>query len=238
MRYFAALNQHILSMKKILFAVALMVAVQAGFAQNLQLHYDFLKDARDPHAAGRGYVTSTVEMFRPDKTGSTFFFIDMDYNSPRGGVSLAYWEISRDQKIGDCPILAHVEYNGGFNQFASFDNAWLFGASYPFKIKNVSMTVMGAYKAISKQDANAQFTTTWFTMLAKGKVTIDGFLDLWSEDKTGSSGKKCILLTEPQFWYNFSPKFSAGSEIEVSNNFVFNSNKVEIFPTVAVKWTF
>ena len=50
--------------------------------QNVQLHYD----------TNRDIVTSTVEMFRADNCGSTFFFIDLDY-SPK--VSGAYWEISR-----------------------------------------------------------------------------------------------------------------------------------------------
>jgi hypothetical protein len=224
-------------MKKFLLVVAMAVAVQMGFCQNLQLHYDFLKDARDKNASGRGYLTSTVEMFKPDKWGSTYFFIDMDYNSPRGGVSMAYWEIDRDMKLGDFPLMAHIEYNGGMNQFTSFDNAWLFGASYPFKINNAFMSVYAAYKAISKQKPNMQVTGTWNSTMCNGKFTLSGFADLWSEDKTGN-GKKLIFLTEPQFWYNFSQNFSTGSEIEISNNFVFNSNKLEIFPTVAVKWTF
>ena len=52
-------------------------------AQNLQLFYD----------PGRGCATSTIEMFRPDNGGSTYFFADMNY-SPK--VSTAYWEISRE----------------------------------------------------------------------------------------------------------------------------------------------
>lgn len=224
-------------MKKLLLVVIAIVAVQIGFTQNLQLHYDFIKDARDPNAAGRGYVTSTVEMFKPDKFGSTFLFIDMDYNSPRGGVSLAYWEIARDIKLGNFPLMPHIEYNGGMNQFTSFDNAWLFGVSYPFKCNNTYMSVYAAYKAISSQKANMQVTGTWTSTMFNGKFTMSGFVDLWTEDKI-ASGKKWILLAEPQFWYNFCPYFSAGSEIEISNNFVFNSNKLEIFPTAAIKWTF
>lgn len=224
-------------MKKFLLVVAAIVAVQIGFSQNLQLHYDFIKDARDPNAAGRGYVTSTVEMFKPDKWGSSYFFIDMDYNGPRGGVSMAYWEIDRDMKLGNFPLMAHIEYNGGMNQFTSFNNAWLFGVSYPFKINNAFMSVYVAYKAISKQKANVQVTGIWNSTMFNGKFTMSGFIDQWTEDKTGK-GKKWILLTEPQFWYNFSPNFSAGSEIEISNNFVYNSNRLEIFPTAAVKWTF
>ena len=48
--------------------------------QNVQLHYDM----------GRSYLTSTVEMFKPDAGGSTFFFIDLNYD-PR--VTGAYFEI-------------------------------------------------------------------------------------------------------------------------------------------------
>lgn len=52
-------------------------------AQNIQLHYDL----------GRNSLTSTVEMFRPDDWGSTFFFVDFDYHWKASG---AYWEISRE----------------------------------------------------------------------------------------------------------------------------------------------
>ena len=45
--------------------VALVAKVQA---QNIQLHYDFRRNC----------ATSTVEMFRADNYGSTFFFVDTD----------------------------------------------------------------------------------------------------------------------------------------------------------------
>ena len=60
-------------MKKILFALAFLLAFSALEAQDIQLHYDMGKD--------RKYLTSTVEMFKPDQYGSTFFFIDMDYGA-------------------------------------------------------------------------------------------------------------------------------------------------------------
>ncbi|MDP4291711.1 MAG: DUF5020 family protein [Bacteroidota bacterium] len=214
-----------------------ILSLQFVFSQNLQLHYDFIKDARDRNAAGRGYFTSTVEMFKVDQWGSTYFFIDMDYNGPHGGVSLGYWEIDRDMKLGNFPLMAHIELNAGMNRFVSFDNAWLFGVSYPFKVKEAFLSVYAAYKAISRQSANFQVTGTWNSTLFDGKFTMSGFIDQWCEDKTGG-GKKWILLTEPQFWYNLSQNFAMGSEIEISNNFILNSNKVEIFPTIAGKWTF
>ena len=70
-------------MKKTFTLIVILIAAVSTKAQNIQLHYDI----------GRECATTTVEMFRPDGGGSTFFFIDMDY-SPK--VTGAYWEISRE----------------------------------------------------------------------------------------------------------------------------------------------
>lgn len=91
-------------------------------AQNVQFHYDL----------GRKAPTTTLEMFRADGAGSTFFFVDLDYN-PR--VSGAYWEISREfcfwQESKVNWLSLHLEYNGGLNTDAgSFNNAWLAGLTY------------------------------------------------------------------------------------------------------------
>jgi hypothetical protein len=59
--------------KKYLILLWLVIPVYAG-AQNFQLHYDFGED--------RKYFTATLEMFRPDTLGSTFWFADLDFNFP------------------------------------------------------------------------------------------------------------------------------------------------------------
>ena len=136
-------------MKKIfaLFAVAataLPLATTRTEAQNIQIHYDI----------GREAVTSTVEMFRPDGGGSTFFFIDFDYTPKACG---AYFEISREicfwQKSRLDWLSAHIEYNGGLSTSAgSFNNAWLAGATYSGHSEDFSKTwsLTAAYKAILK----------------------------------------------------------------------------------------
>ena len=93
-------------------------------AQNIQLHYD-LGRALYKSLDERPWVTTTVEMFKADKWGSTYFFVDMDYTDK--GVSSAYWEISRELKFWKAPVSAHVEYNGGLNYI---NNAFLGGATY------------------------------------------------------------------------------------------------------------
>ena len=59
----------------LLFSLISISGMNKVQAQNLQLFYD----------AGRGCATSTVEMFRPDAGGSTFFFIDFDYSPKVSG---------------------------------------------------------------------------------------------------------------------------------------------------------
>ena len=139
-------------MRKLTYLVVLLlVSVASEAALNLQLHYDFGKD--------RKYLTSTVENFTPDKYGSTFFFIDMDYNAGKqNGVSASYWEIARGIKFQETsPWEAHLEYNGGLTNGFSFDNAYLFGANYSWHRSDFSkiLSLQAMYKYIDGSHQNS-----------------------------------------------------------------------------------
>lgn len=217
-------------MKKI--AVVLMLAMGLGTsmvsAQNLQVHYDMGED--------RGYVTTTIEMFKPDQWGSTFFFVDMDHDTDAGNsVSFSYMEIARALKFWDSPWAAQIEYNGG----TFVNNAWLAGAQYTWNSADFSkiFTLQGLYKYIDDglNEASFQLTGVWTIQMFQGAVTFSGFADYWKEEKT-SLGTDFVFLSEPQLWYNFGEHFSAGGEVELANNFIFEGFRVS--PTLAVKWTF
>jgi len=234
-------------MKKPVAILIVLFAVATLQAQNLQVHYDF--------GENRKFVTSTVEMFKPDKWGSTFFFIDMNYDAENGKtVSLAYWEIARGIKLGESPFAAHVEYNGGFGQFNStpfngaysINDAWLAGLDYNYNnadfTRGISFQVL--YKYIKdKNDAAFQLTTVWYMHMFNKKLTFDGFADFWREDNAFANSDasvdetKFVFLTEPQIWYNFTENISIGSEIEVSSNFSGNKGFM-VNPTLAAKWNF
>ncbi len=245
-------------MKKLLLVFFLYLIAFGAFSQNVQLHYDMGKD--------RGYNTTTVEMFRPDKTGNTFFFIDMDYggNGVKNGPSLAYFEIARCFKLGKSPFSWHVEYNGGLfqnyikgtenpKQYAGqpISNAWLTGVDYSWNAQDFSkgFSLKALYKNIANttdgKPNNFQLTAVWYLDFAKGKLRFDGFADFWREGHTVSNDgfvsnfqdKKFIFLTEPQLWYNFTKKFAAGTEVEMSSNFGGHVGFM-INPTAAVKYTF
>jgi len=217
-------------MKKI--AVVLMLAMGLGTsmvsAQNLQVHYDMGED--------RGYVTTTIEMFKPDQWGSTFFFVDMDHDTDAGNsVSFSYMEIARALKFWDSPFALQAEYNGG----TYVNNAWLAGAQYTWNSADFSkiFTLRGLYKYIDDDVNNASFQLTgvWTIQLFNNVVTFSGFADFWKEEKSWL-GTDFVFLSEPQLWYNFGEHFSAGGEVELANNFIVEGFRVS--PTLAVKWTF
>ncbi|GET27300.1 DUF5020 family protein [Prolixibacter sp. NT017] len=226
-------------MKKILFALSFLMAFTALEAQDIQLHYDLGKD--------RKYLTSTVEMFKPDQYGSTFFFIDMDYGANDvQGVALAYWEIARGLKFWDNPFEIHVEYNGGFGQYApggayQINDAWLFGGNYTWNTADYSkiFTLQLMYKTIRGKNKNSfQVTGVWTLQFFNNKLTLDGFADFWREDNSfADKNTKFVFLSEPQFWYNVTKNFSVGSEIELSTNFGGHEGFM-VNPTIAGKWTF
>ena len=218
-------------------AVLLLASAAKVEAQNIQLHYD----------VRRNCATSTVEMFRADNYGSTFFFIDMDY-SPK--VTGAYGEISREfcfwkgSKVDWLSL--HVEYNGGLNNTMSFDNAWLAGLTYSGHSKDWSKTwsVSAMYKAIPGNSSvnNFQVTGVWNLDFFNHWLSFNGFADFWREERAWQ-GTEYIFIAEPQLWVNFNKikgmekvDLSLGTEVEISCNFV--QKGFAVMPTIGAKYTF
>lgn len=235
-------------MKKLCFSLAsivlLLTTISPLKAQNVQLLYD----------TGRNCVTSTVEMFRPDAWGNTFFFVDVDYTPKASG---AYWEIARELNFWQQSNLdwlsLHLEYNGGLNtDVGSFDNAWLAGITYSGHSADYSKTwsvsalyrlTPGAKGAAGECQAhNFQITGVWGISFADGWCDFSGFVDFWREVRPWQ-GTKYIFMSEPQLWVNLNKlegwknvNLSIGGELEVSNNFV--DKGFCVMPALGLKWTF
>ena len=228
-------------MRRMLIFILLATYVHLSHSQNLQLHYDF--------GEGRKYPTTTVEMFRPDTFGSTFFFIDMDYAGVNNGISLAYWEIARDLQFWKAPVALHIEYNDGLSIFLGdtlgeiFRQSWFTGISFPLQFGSLSLTTMFLYKATKNSNGtDVQWTNAWFLPLLNGKLFFTGYSDLWTEDNNfytaSSEGKKWVFQAEPQLWYNFYRGFSAGGELEISKNFIPGAEAWKFMPTLGLRVDF
>lgn len=234
-------------MKKIFFVFALVASLFAfsAKAQNIQLHYDF-GSAMYNDQNGRPAVTTTIEHFRPDNYGNTFYFVDMNYQNNKA--VLAYFEIARELKFWSAPIALHLEYNGGLMNMTSFASAYLAGATYAYNASDYSygFTLTPMYKHLThtSKPYSAQLTGTWYLNFLQGKMTFSGFADLWGDREPVTDKEKIIFLTEPQIWlhlnkFSFMPddvNLSVGGEVEVSHNFA--GKGFYAIPTLALKWTF
>ena len=134
--------------------------------------------------------------------------------------------------------------NGSFQQAALVGGAWN-GHSADFsKTWSVQLLYKQYFKSYENTHsyASAQLTGVWSTTFANKRCTFSGFIDFWRGEKADGHGQ-LVILSEPQFWYNFTDHFSVGTEWEFSNNFVYNadpaSEKTFFFnPTLAMKWNF
>lgn len=202
-------------------------------AQNIQLHYDLGED--------RDYFTSTIEMFKPDEYGSTFFFVDFDFNAPgNNSISLAYFEIARYISIpGVNGLSGTIQYNDGTAPWGPLGHIILAGLSYPIDLGFVTLNTDILYRKDYLSDgSDFQLTTVWFKPFFDGKLIFSGFLDLWSGDYWYTDGREMVLLTEPQLWFNIDKHLAVGTEIEISSNFIPLTDGIKVNPTIALKWNF
>ena len=239
-------------MKKILLSALLFIACLPMFAQlNVQMHYDFGKTIYGDELSNRPLFTATVENFKADKWGTTFFFIDLDFGD--NTMKSVYGEIAREFKLGKTPFAAHVEYNGGLSGFGSYNDAYLAGAAWNWANKDFSKTfsLQLLYKHLANQPSSNkhswQVTTVWGIHFAKGLCSFSGFADLWHDNSVTGN---LIFCSEPEFWFHLNAlesvdddfKLSVGAELELTKNMVWptdglNDNFYAI-PAVGVKWTF
>jgi hypothetical protein len=240
-------------MKKLILLGVMALMGLTMQAQNIQLHYDFGRNIYPDEEDGRQKVTVTVEQFSADKWGSWYYFVDIDLS--RKFFRSAYTEISREFKFGkESPFAAHLEYNGGLGRddIRSYQHAALLGGAYNGHNADFSKTwsVQLMYKRFFKSYdytraySSFQLTGVWGINFAHNKCRFDGFIDFWRGEnwRAGHEGHgMLVILTEPQFWYNVTPNISFGSEVEISNNFIYNTYNDHSFfinPTLAFKWNF
>ena len=111
-------------------------------------------------------------------------------------------------------------------------------------------SVQAMYKYLAKNGPYChswQLTGVWRNRFAGGLCTFSGFVDLWYNNTVNGN---LILMSEPQFWFNLAAlrrvsddfKLSIGTEVEISNNFVYTetgqNNRFYAIPTIACKWEF
>jgi len=217
-------------MKK-LFTIIAILTVCSATAQNFQLHYDF----------ERGHYMSTLELFKPDKYGFTFGFVDFDYDA-HSGISRGHEKIVRVLKTQRIPVGLEVFYEGGLGTYEypgglggfTMNSCWVFGLNFSHFSRNWGFSFSPGYKKFQNVDeSNFHLNTNWYIHFFKGKLTFNGVVEFWSEEGLTDN---LVLNSEPQIWINVSPNLALGSEVKITNN--RGNDKFEIRPSVALKWNF
>ena len=238
-------------------AAALALSQTAGAQTNIQTFYDF----------GRGYATTTFEMFKGDSWGNTFFFVDhyyatADQRADQGCASAingSYFEIERninfwqDSALG--ALSAMVEYDG------STWGAGIFcvGASYflhsdDFKNTYTLALLYDQHIGYGSANVPVKFSGVWGMqdLLGVKGLRFSGFIDIWGNNQTcvinpdplnyEAKDTKFSILTEPQLWYNVGQHFGCenlhiGGEVELSFNFAGHYGFM-CNPCLGAKWIF
>ncbi|HJM85418.1 MAG TPA: DUF5020 family protein, partial [Candidatus Marinimicrobia bacterium] len=114
--------------------VSLLFMLTISNGQNLQIHYDYAEERR--------YFTSTLEMYRPDDLGATFWFVDFDYNQPGNkSASIGYWEFARYMNLSFTEGLSGtIQFNDGVSRWGPLGHVWLAGITYPVDLKITSVS--------------------------------------------------------------------------------------------------
>lgn len=147
----------------------------------------------------------------------------------------------------------HFEYNGGVGIAEgttygyNINNAFLLGAAYPFLWGTdwQSASLCYRYSAFKKPSFDLQFTFFWTKVFWQDNFTFSGNLVLFTQNKdTGdplnenSAGKKVVFWGQPQIWFNMTRAFFVGSQITLYYHIYSYSEKILIYPAIAVKYQF
>ena len=237
--------------KKTILAVAIATLAfgQLAKAQNVQVFYDFGKD--------RQYITTTFEMFKADKFGDTFWFIDHYFansaqrqNGSASALNGNYFEIERginfwqDSALKD--FSAHLEYDG---------SSWgagiiCVGAKYFFHSADYNNTLSlylmyDQHIGVGKADIPVKFSAVWglSNLFGVNGLVFKGFADFWGNNSLFSDGStaKFSILIEPQLWMNLGSAFDGhldlGGEVELSYNFAGHKGFM-VNPCLGLRWSF
>ena len=215
--------------KQFIFIILFILVFNNIKSQNLQVHYDFIED--------ENYFTSTLEMFRSNDTGATFWFVDFDYQSEtNGAASLGYMEFAKYFNLGNSnKYTLTLQFNDGVAYWGNLGQAFLAGPTYNLSLRNFSLSTELLYMYKKQSNPNGQLTFVFYLPLLNGKAELTGFADIWTFDKENTNSKDIIFMSQPQLWYLLSENLYIGGEARITNNF-YPVKGWKFTGTIGIKW--
>jgi hypothetical protein len=235
----------------LLWCLGAVALVATADAQELQLHYDW-RHTFDARNNPRNFPSVTFKSYKGLSFGSFLLKLEGDLNGSRDDLSKVYLEVSQTFRFWAPPIFAHVGYSGGLGLFDGatggyyIDNAYLFGADYPFRWLGSWGNGYLAYRVASlpRPSHDPEFSLYWGKVV-RGRWSLASDGEFWTVNRNrGDSltanltGKRVALLVENEVWYRILSLISVGCEIRVSRNVYATDGRLLVYPTVGIRYLF
>ncbi|MGC3943346.1 MAG: DUF5020 family protein [Chryseolinea sp.] len=223
-------------------------------AQNLQLHYD-MRHSLDPENNPRNFASLTFEYFKQiDTVGTGSFLLKMqaDFKGAQGNVGQVFTQVSQSLKFWKPKVYLSLNYSGGLgiaNDVYGYylSNSFAAGISYPFQWKGawLATVIVYRYNAFRKPSYDPQFTFYFGKGFFDYKIFVSGSFVSWTENRDrgedytrGMTGKKFAFFGDPQIWFSLVKGMSVGTRINVYYHLITNDDRIQLYPTIGVKYQF
>jgi hypothetical protein len=222
----------------ILVIAILMTKVATAQMTNVQLHREMgTINVNETMKIKREGFRVKFEMLGFDSLGIYYWNTQTLYSTDDKSVQaslqiLRGFSFSKNSKLQ--ALFGHQSAIGATSQYYA-------GLHYPFNLGRVRFLPFFAY-VYNKEQQSADFrlTSGISTVLAKKKIQIFGFVNLYTRDKVTPESvdrKEIGFQANPQVWFRFNKQLALGGE--VSLDYVGSRyQKLISIPTVAGRWSF
>jgi hypothetical protein len=240
-------------MKLVLFSVFIAYSGIA-FSQNLQLHYDF-RHTIDPGMNARNYPCFSFEYFKnidTSGTGSFLMKLQADLNGKNNNIGQVYTQLSQSLRFWKPKIYLSLNFSGGLGVTPEAFGYYLAGSyglgiSCPFQWKGawLATSLIVRYTAFDLPSYDPQLTVYFGRGFFNYKLFTSGSFVFWTQNKDqgiefteGQYGKKFAFFGDPQLWFKLKNNLSAGTRINVYYHIYTMKNRVQLYPTIGLKYQF
>jgi hypothetical protein len=161
-------------------------------------------------------------------------------------------QVSQTLRFWKPKIFLSLNYSGGVGTTSSFfgyhiANAYGLGISYPFQWQQawLSANLQFRYTAFDKPSYDPQFTFYFGRGISNYRFFAAGSFVLWTQNKNQGNTitqswrvKKFAFFGDPQFWINVKNGFSFGSRLNVFYHVLSDDGRMQVYPTLGMKYQF
>lgn len=241
-------------MKIVVLSLFCLFLSLTGVSQSLQLRYD-LRHWADPDLNSRNFPAFSFEYFKNiDTLGSGSFLLKFDahLDGKKNNIGQAFTQISQSIKFWKPGIYLSFTYSGGLGVTPSsygyyLSNSFGVGLAYPFQWNGAWIATGLCYRlnVFDKPSYDPQLTVYFGKGYLNYKIFIASSFVFWTENRNRGDaytldlkGKKFAFYGDPQLWIKIKNGLSAGSRVSVYYHLLTDDNKIQLYPSLGLKYQF